>query len=198
DLDFAGALARVPISVSLAPYRDETAESSTWHVPAAHEYEAWGDARAFDGTLTIQQPQVRRFYSGHSVHEVLALLQGDTAPDDYALLRAYWQQRAQQDGRGDFEQFWHDSLKAGIVENSASTTVAITPKTDLAAALRTAKPPADGIDLLFRSDEGAWDGRLADNAWLLEMPRPFTRLTWDNAALMAPATAQRLGVKNED
>jgi molybdopterin-containing oxidoreductase family iron-sulfur binding subunit len=30
------------------------------------------------------------------------------------------------------------------------------------------------------------------------MPRPFTRLTWDNAARIAPATAKRLGLETED
>ena len=43
-----------------------------------------------------------------------------------------------------------------------------------------------------------WDGRYANNPWLLEMPRPFTRLTWDNAALIAPATAKRLNLDTED
>ena len=85
DLDFAAALQRVPLSVSLALYADETALAGTWHVPAAHEYEAWSDARAFDGTITIQQPQVRRLYDGHSAQELLAVLQGNTLPQDYEL-----------------------------------------------------------------------------------------------------------------
>ena len=55
-----------------------------------------------------------------------------------------------------------------------------------------------GLTLLFRPDEATADGRFADNAWLLELPRAFTRLTWDNAALIAPATAARLGLANED
>ena len=76
DLDFAAALKRVPLSVSLALYADETAEASTWLIPATHEYEAWSDARAFDGTVTIQQPQVRRLYGGHSAQELLAVTAG--------------------------------------------------------------------------------------------------------------------------
>ena len=199
DIDFAAALKRVPFSVSLARYADETALASTWHIPAAHEYEAWSDARAFDGTVTIQQPQVRRLYGGRSAQELLAVLQGNTSPDDYSLLRAYWQGAAQQRGRGDFDGFWRETLRRGVVDNSAAATVAATPRPDLARALPAPAPPATGrLDVLFRPDEGVWDGRDADNAWLLEMPRPFTRLTWDNAALMAPATAKRLGVKSED
>ena len=199
DLDFAGALRHVLLSVSLALYADETALASTWHIPATHEYEAWSDARAFDGTVTIQQPQVRRLYGGHSAQELLAVLQGDTLPDDSALLRAFWQRRAQQQGHDDFEHFWHDSLRVGIVENSASAPIAATPRADLAASLPApAANQRSGLDVLFRPDGMVWDGRFADNPWLLEMPRPFTRLTWDNAALIAPATATRLGVDTED
>jgi hypothetical protein len=92
------ALRKVPHSISLALYRDETATASTWASPATHEYEAWSDARAFDGTITIQQPQARRLYGGHSPHELLAVLQGDTMPDDYTLLRTHWQETTQQQG----------------------------------------------------------------------------------------------------
>jgi MoCo/4Fe-4S cofactor protein with predicted Tat translocation signal len=198
DLDFAVALKSVPLSISLALYADETAEASTWQVPAAHEFEAWSDARAFDGTITIQQPQVRRLYGGRSAQELLAVLLADTSPDDHALVRGYWQQEARQKGIADFERLWHESLRAGIVRDSAAAAASIIPKSDLAADLQSPEPAEAVITALFRADPGVWDGRFADNPWLLEMPRPFTRLTWDNAALIAPATAARLGIKTED
>ena len=198
ELDFATALRRVKLSASLALYADETAIASTWRIPQAHEYEAWSDARAFDGTITIQQPQVRRLYDGHSAQELLAVLQGNTMPDDYALLRSHWQHRVQQQGQGDFEHFWHELVRVGIVENSAAAAVTAAPAADLAASLPAPAPAGKGLDLLFRPDEAVGDGRLTDNPWLLELPRSFTRLTWDNAALIAPATAERFGLANED
>jgi len=197
DLDFPGALKQVRFSVALSLYADETATASAWHIPAAHEYEAWSDARAFDGTATILQPQAQPLYGGHSAHQLLALMLGDTMPDDYALLRRHWQ--AEADRRGvDFEGFWHDLLRQGVVADTAATAVSVTPKADLAAKLPGPKSDSNGIILLFRPDEAVGDGRFTDNAWLLELPRPFTRLTWDNAALMAPATATRLGLATED
>ena len=122
DLDFAGALKQVPLSVSLALYADETAEASTWLIPATHEYEAWSDARAFDGTITIQQPQVRRLYGGHSAQELLAVLQADTQPDDYALVRSYWQQEAQQKGRAISRSSGMNPSAVGVVKDSAAAT----------------------------------------------------------------------------
>ncbi len=199
DLDFATAMRHVPFSVALTLYDDETALASTWRIPLAHEYETWSDARAFDGTVTIQQPQARPLYGGHSAHEVLAILLENVTPDPYRLLRDFWQQRAQQESRGDFESLWYQALHSGIVANSAAPILSVTPKADVAAQLpANAAHNSASLHALFRPDEGAWDGRHADNPWLLEMARTFTRLTWDNAALVAPSTARQLGVDTHD
>ncbi len=199
DLDFAARLSRVPFSVALTLYEDETALACTWRIPATHEYETWGDARAFDGTITIQQPQTRPLYGGHSPQQVLAILLGDLTPDSYTLERNHWRQRAQQEGRGDFEAFWHEALRVGVVPNTAASALSLTPRPATAFEL----PPNVGnsgskLQALFRPDEGIWDGRYADNPWLLEMARPFTRLTWDNAALIAPSTAKRIDLETHD
>jgi len=54
------------------------------------------------------------------------------------------------------------------------------------------------IEMLFRPDETVWDGRWANNGWLQEAPKPITKLTWDNAALLSPATAEHLHLTNGD
>jgi len=199
ELDFAARLRSVPFSISLARYDDETAIACKWRIPAVHEFESWSDARAFDGTVTMLQPQARPLYGGRSTHEILAALLGDASPDSYALLRDFWQERAQDEKRGEFEDFWHKALQVGIVPDTAAAPLSLTPNADIATQLQGDPPPAKPtLQALFRADEANWDGRYANNAWLLEMPRAFTRLTWDNAALIAPGTAKRLGLKTND
>ncbi len=199
DLDFGSRLRQVPFSVAVSLYEDETALACRWRIPAAHEYETWGDARAFDGTTTIQQPQVRPLYAGHAPQEVLGLLLGNFAPNNYQSLRDFWRQHAQQENRGDFETFWHEALQTGIVSKTTSMPVSLTPNRNAVTQLPTSGSERQSeLRALFRPDEGTWDGRYADNAWLLEMPRPFTRLTWDNAALVAPITAKRLQLDTHD
>jgi molybdopterin-containing oxidoreductase family iron-sulfur binding subunit len=59
-------------------------------------------------------------------------------------------------------------------------------------------PDADSFEVILLPDPSIHDGRYANNAWLQELPKPLTKLTWDNAVLMSPATAEKLGVATED
>ena len=197
DLDFAAALGRAGLSIALSQYADETAARCHWHVPQAHAFEGWGDARAFDGTITLMQPQVRPIFGGRTAHEMLALWLGEPQPDGAAIVRDAWQDYARAHGIADFDAFRSDALRAGVVPNSAAPHVTAAPKSDFVRTLPPS-PAASGLTLLFRADIGLWDGRHAENGWLQELPRPFTRLTWDNAALIAPRTAERLGVTESD
>ncbi|MBP2302440.1 TAT-variant-translocated molybdopterin oxidoreductase [Azospirillum picis] len=203
DLDFAAALAAVPVSVHLGTAVDETAMHCTWHVPEAHEFERWGDARAFDGTVTILQPQVKPLWGGWSPHELLAVLGGETRPDGHAIVRAAWARRFDGSGGGTDEadgRRWADAVRSGVVPDSAAAEAAVSVAPGLAGRLPPASvgPEGGAPTALFRPDPWLRDGRYANLGWLQELPRPFTTLTWDNAVLMAPATAARLGLANED
>jgi Fe-S-cluster-containing dehydrogenase component len=192
DIEFESLLRRVPFSLYLGEYADETAAAVEWHVPQTHEYESWSDVRAFDGTATIQQPQAYMNPERRSVHEVLALLTGETTPQGLALVQEYWRSYAQGRGIGDFDTFWTEALRAGVVPGTAAANVALTLKSDWANAHSSRQIEPNTIVALFRPDTMLWDGRFAQNGWLQELPRPFTRLTWDNAAFMSPGTAERL------
>jgi molybdopterin-containing oxidoreductase family iron-sulfur binding subunit len=194
DLHFAEALARVGLSIQLATHLDETALLAAFHVPALHVFEDWRDARAFDGTATILQPQILPLVPGHSAAEMLALLAG--TPDFRALahLRDYWRSRTE----GDFDAAWTSWLRKGVVQNTAAPATAAVIRADFPAALPKPAAADAGVTVLLRPDAFLRSGAQANNGWLQELPRPLTRLTWDNAALIAPATARRLGVAADD
>ena len=82
---FREALAKVPFSLSSAASPDETARRTNWYVPRTHLFEEWGDARAHDGTVAIQQPQALPLYGGHSALEVLSLLASDLTGNGAAV-----------------------------------------------------------------------------------------------------------------
>lgn len=197
DLNFAAAMQKVPTRIHLGMYRDATAAACTWHAPQTHFLEAWSDARAFDGTATIVQPLIEPLYpDARSAHELLTLF-GGTEGKSYDQVRGYWQRQA---GAADFEGWWRDVLNRGVVPNSALPAVspslnAGAVATAVGAALGAGN--AGGFEVNFRPDPTIWDGRFANNAWLQELPKPLNLLTWDNAVMMSPATAERLGVSNE-
>jgi MoCo/4Fe-4S cofactor protein with predicted Tat translocation signal len=200
DIDFAAALQKVPFTVYLGEYEDETAAAVHWHLPQAHEYEAWSDVRAFDGTIAIQQPQMKAPAERRSAHELLALFAGETTPNGREILVERWRSVARESARGDFDAFWTSALQRGVVVDTAAKAVDVAVRQDLATAIsdRSVSRESKGIAVLFRPDEALWDGRFAENGWLQELPRPLTRLTWDNAALVSPRTARRLGLATAD
>jgi molybdopterin-containing oxidoreductase family iron-sulfur binding subunit len=203
DLEFGALLteARQPGAAQVqliyhGLYPDETAQKCQWHIPAAHFLESWGDIRAFDGTATIQQPLIEPLHEGVEASRILHVLRHGTDVPSRSIVEETW--------RGDrdlaaFERFWAESLRSGVVADTASKpreAPAVRPLGEL--AWPQPSPAVEGLSVLFRPDPTVWDGQFTNNAWLQELPKPLTRITWDNAVLMSLATAEKLGLKDED
>jgi MoCo/4Fe-4S cofactor protein with predicted Tat translocation signal len=192
DIDFARSMSKVKLRIHVGLYADETSELCQWHVPEAHFLETWSDARAYDGTVTILQPLIQPLYFGRSVHELLGAF-GDTPNQTpYEIVKGYWNR---QHTGADFEDWWRKAVHDGIVPNTALPARQLTfhpPTSNLT------KPVQGGLEIVFRTDPYIFDGRFANNGWLQELPKPLTTLTWDNAVLISPRTAERLQLQSED
>jgi len=198
DLAFGEALLKAGLTVALASHPDETTRYCHWAVPMAHDLEAWSDARSLDGTAALVQPLIEPLYEGKSAHELLSVLLDEVPRKGYDVVREAW--KAARPAEADFEAFWRKALHDGVVPGSAAPAVAAPVRlAEVAAALAAASAvkPA-GLEAVFRPDPSLLDGRFANNGWLQELPKPLSKLTWDNAAVVSPATAQELGVTNED
>jgi molybdopterin-containing oxidoreductase family iron-sulfur binding subunit len=177
-------LARAGLVACLASYENETTKHGGVKLAAAHVLESWGDARAFDGTLSVVQPLIQPLHDGATTLEVVAALAGDSR-SGHEIVRA----------RFEDDRAWRAALKKALVEGTAFASV--TPPLDreaIRAALSRVAPPPSGLELVARPDPCLHDGRFADNTWLLELPQPGTTLTWSNAAVLSRATAHRLGI----
>ena len=95
----------------------------------------------------------------------------------------------------DFEATWRKWLHDGFIPNTALASKTVSAKADLANSLQSssAQPPASGYEVIFRPDPSIYDGRFANNGWLQELPKPLTKITWDNVALVSPNTAKKMG-----
>jgi molybdopterin-containing oxidoreductase family iron-sulfur binding subunit len=193
DIDFAKALRKVQHSLHLGLYHDETAVLCNWHIPEAHYLEAWGDCRAYDGTVSIIQPLIAPLYNGKSAYEFLALLGQEPERLGQDIVRGFWRKHRESQGQtSDFERFWQVAVQEGVVPGTAFRHEEVSLKEGWAKNLPKALEidgKSDSLDIAFRPDPTVFDGRFANNGWLQELPKPLTKLTWDNAALMSPRTA---------
>jgi len=235
DLDFGGALAKVATAIHLGLYDDETANKCHWHVPEAHYLESWGDARSFDGTVSLIQPLIAPLYDGRQPIEVLAILSGTLGLRPVDLVRNYWTRAWEgktptkwtlvgPDGAAfkDSESAWRRGLHDGFWKGTSGTTTGTSGTTGATSApasvsavknsssasrtagpvlpaitsspLISATPPTTtGMEIVFRADPNILDGRFSNNGWLQELPKPLSKVTWDNIAYVGVKTAERLG-----
>ena len=210
DLKIADAMGKVGTRVHLSLYDDETSALCHWQIPEAHFLEAWSDGRAYDGTVSIIQPLIAPLYGGKSAHELLAAMSDRPERSGYDIVREHWQREragGQTAGTGasrtapprpEFDQDWRRWLHDGVVPGTKLAAKTVTVRTD---AIARFEPGADrgtqsGVEVCFRNDPSTLDGRFANNGWLQELPKPISRLTWDNAVFVSPAMAERLKIDN--
>jgi molybdopterin-containing oxidoreductase family iron-sulfur binding subunit len=189
DVGITAALNQVALRVHLSLYNNETSALCQWQVPEAHFLESWSDGRGYDGTASIVQPLIAPLYGGKSAHELLAAMSDRPERTPHDLVREYWRTQTKTP---DFEIAWQRWLHDGVIPDTAF------PAQTVSVAARAGQPPRSaartpaGLEIVFRHDPSVLDGRFANNGWLQELPKPTTKLTWDNAVLMSPATAARL------
>jgi MoCo/4Fe-4S cofactor protein with predicted Tat translocation signal len=127
-----------------------------------------------------QEPQIKPGATSSAPPSQTATVSAQPVPSTSSAQRA-----------SGFEQFWRKSLHDGFVAGTS-----LQPKNTLKATGAAASPtPTDsGLEIVFRADPTIHDGRFANNGWLQELPKPLSKLTWDNAAIVSPATAAALGL----
>ncbi|HEY1191771.1 MAG TPA: 4Fe-4S dicluster domain-containing protein, partial [Gemmata sp.] len=217
DIGFAAALKAMgedanKFTLHLGQRQDETGVLCLWHVNEAHYLEAWGDIRGYDGTAAIQQPLIAPLHGGKSAIELLGAVVPSTddnagplgvrvspsSRDPLETVRATWHKWFNEKNKGAapgaFEVFWQKSVRSGVVAGSASAPVAVKLSPDWAKGAVTSLPGTGDYELNIRACPTLFDGRFANNGWLQELPKPLTKISWDNAAFLSPKTADKLGV----
>ena len=202
---FVERLAKVRQRIHLSEYYDETSFRCDWHIPAAHYLESWSDCRAYDGAATIIQPLIAPLYGGKTPHEVLAVLQGQTGRSAFEIVQEHWKQQL---GEDNFGAVWRKAVHDGVVPTTAAAATSQEPgvrgqepgtrNREATTGSRPLAPGPSSLEVEFRLDPTLGDGSMANNGWLQELPKPLSKIVWDNVACLSAATAQRLGVENGD
>lgn len=193
DLRFAENLRRVPFRVYQGLYENETSVLCEWQIPLSHYLETWNDPRAFDGTVSLTQPLVEPFYDSRSPQQMLAAVLGSSTASTYDIVREYWSNELDTDN---FEETWQKALHDGFLPDTELPGIEVSA--DVGQLPAAPEPESGNLEISFRPDSSVWDGRFGNNGWLQELPKPVSKLTWGNAAILSPVLAEQLGVVSED
>ncbi len=187
ELGFGEALQKVPLKIHAGLFEDETGLRSDWQLPLAHPLESWGDARSVDGTVGLVQPMIETLFDGRTAAEILSVLADAEPQNAEQLTKGYW--RSTQPDDDVFADQWRKALLNGFIAGSAfpPQDVKLLPRAQAASAGAT----PDGLTVVFRPDATVWDGKQSNNGWLQELPKPLTKLVWENALYVSPALAAR-------
>ncbi|MFC2112412.1 Fe-S-cluster-containing hydrogenase [Bacteroidota bacterium] len=196
--EFVEGLSKVGLTVSFSCFPDETAELSTYICPDSHYLESWNDASPRNGFLSLQQPVIQSLFNTRQVQESLLRWSGEDA-DFFAFIRSHWKERIypHQDKYRGFENFWNHSLQDGVFETDQNT--AWRPKISHEGLKEVMEATGksgseEDIELQVYESVALGTGKDANNPWLMELPDPVTKLTWDNAACVSPRLASTLGL----
>src|SRR5262249_12438838 len=116
------------------------------------------------------------------------------------IVRAYWKNRFAGEKRtGEYEAEWQEWVRAGGIPGTAAAAekVGLTDKWSSGLQEEALAPAGEEYETNFRADPTLFDGRFANNGWLQELPKPVTKLAWDNAAFVSPRTADKLNIEKE-
>jgi molybdopterin-containing oxidoreductase family iron-sulfur binding subunit len=210
---FAAAMKNVPVTVSTSDRMDETAKASKYIVSDHHFLESWGDAEPKTGYYSLMQPGIAPIFKTRAFAESLLNWTGNATTYE-AYWKNYW--LAKLGTQTNFDK----AIQDGVIEPAGASTAVLTAggttgtlttgttmggatfTGNVAGAISTiaAMPKATGHELVVYEKiaigrGGAW----SNNPWLLEMPDPITKATWDNYACISPAMAKVLdGGKNQE
>jgi len=216
-VDAALKKAKAVIHAGVLP--DETSAIAAWHVPLAHYLEAWGDAVASDGTISVIQPLVRPLFGARSALELLLLVAGEgknardfvkeTWTKDTALLadEVSWRKALHQGvlptkarialslaalgGQGGAPDEAYLGKRVGETARASTSNIGTA-----LAALKASEPSQSALEVVVVDCMKVGDGRRGNVSWVQELPESMTKLCWDNALIMAPSLAKALKIES--
>ena len=215
DVNFSEALEKIPLTVALSSFMDETTARAQIVLPVHTPLESWGDYEPADGTYGLMQPVMQPVFKttrmlGDEVIRFSEKISGKTnlsklSQPFYEYVRGRWRNLQRSSGsRQEFELWWMEALANGGIFREESKPG---PRLRWASSSADLKPMMSEFERKAQSGEfllctypslNQYDGRGANKPWLQEVPDPMTQITWDSWAEIHPKDAEKLGVKRGD
>ncbi len=202
DIDFSALMAKVPVTIRLGQYDDETSLVSHWYVPETHDLEAWGDGCSWEGTVGVRQSLLSPLHRGVSDIELIALLLQRKKRSGQEIVRETAGLRVKNLTSKMWERAIHDGFFAGTASQEVADLKLVgglnEKLADWVKKAGSAETDASGLDVVYHPDDCVYDGRYANSSWLQELPSALTKVTWDNVATISPRTALEFKLEDGD
>ncbi|CUS92650.1 prokaryotic molybdopterin-containing oxidoreductase family, iron-sulfur binding subunit [Candidatus Kryptonium thompsonii] len=202
---FVNALRKVPLTISISNYFDETAEHVKYFCPDHHYLESWNDAEPKKGHYSFSQPVIGNLFNTRQGQESFLLWMNRSA-DYLTYMQEHWREDILKvKNEEDFKRIWIECLEKGVyeVKTSNKSVRKYRPTYEIIAdAVNSLKPKLKSLDgkieLILYQDISVSDGRYANNPWLQELPDPITKVCWDNYVSVSPEFALENNLKQGD
>jgi molybdopterin-containing oxidoreductase family iron-sulfur binding subunit len=193
DFDLENRFKKARTRVHFTRSENETTAICDWAVPLHHYLESWSDVALADGSVSLLQPLIAPLVQSLSPLELLNTLKNRPEKSDYDTVLDHWRKNL----ASDFEEKWRKGVELGVLIPSPQNKT-LAPNLQNIISIEHSSRPDIKTWLALRPDPTIWDGQFGENAWLQELPKPFTNLTWDNALLVSPLLANELNLRDQD
>lgn len=186
------ALSKVPYSVAITDKKNDIYKASKAVIPATHWLESWGDITPETGAYSLMQPTIQKIFTSRQVEEsLLVWVNGKNSPANnyYEYLKA----NALTLNEG---KTFNKTLYNGFTTGGLSTGLAYTGGNAAQAVAELSAFKSNQLELQLYTKSAIGDGTQSNNPWLMELPDPISRLSWDNYLTISPKDAEVLGLEN--
>ncbi len=180
----------IKTTISFNAKADETSMLCKYQIPLHHYLESWGDAEIATNHFSFLQPTINPLFKTRQWQDSLLKWTGSVV-DYLGTLKTFWSAKL------GITNSWDKVLQDGVW-TPIPTMVSGSPATFSAAGVEAAKtalaaaPVSKNIELQLYQKVAIGAGEGTSNPWLMEMPDPVTRATWDNYLIVSPAMAKDL------
>lgn len=189
---FKSAVAKVPYVIATIDKKNEMYKAAKAVIPSAHWLESWGDITPETGVYSLMQPTIQKVFKPRQIEESLLVWingKGSTANNYYDYLKNNASSLLNGNSFNKALYNGFNSVEGGTVLSYTGGNAA-----QAVAELSGFKPAQFELQLYTKT--GIGDGTQANNPWLMELPDPITRLSWDNYLTISPKDAKDLGIEN--
>jgi len=187
---FNNGLKKVDNTISFAGMMDETSQNIKYIAPDHHFLESWGDSNPKEGYYSLSQPTITPIFNSRAATESFLVWAEATETSHYDYLKKYWKENmlSKQSQYSDFEDFWEHIVEHGFFTgkgNPGSLTAANTSLVSASVNKTSAQVASKNLEVVLYEKVAIRDGQNSNNPWLMELPDPISKVSWDNYACLS-------------